>query len=83
MERSAPSLKVRARRSTPAPTTPELRPCRSPWPAAGKGRQIVPSPGTKRVSRIEENTGADGLTLTADQTATLDRSSRAEGAHHT
>jgi len=48
-----------------------------------KGDDIVPIPGTKRVSRIEENTAADGLTLTAEQIAILDRLTPAEGGHHT
>jgi aryl-alcohol dehydrogenase-like predicted oxidoreductase len=48
-----------------------------------KGHDIVPIPGTKRVSRVEENIGADGVTLTADQIATLDKLSPAEGDHHT
>jgi aryl-alcohol dehydrogenase-like predicted oxidoreductase len=48
-----------------------------------KGDDIVPIPGTKHVSRVEENTAADGITLTADQIATLDRLTPAEGGHHT
>ena len=48
-----------------------------------KGEDIVPIPGTKRVARVEENTAADGVTLTADQLATLDRLTPAEGSHHT
>jgi aryl-alcohol dehydrogenase-like predicted oxidoreductase len=48
-----------------------------------KGDDIVPIPGTKRVARVEENTAADGVTLTADQIATLDRLTPAEGSHHT
>jgi aryl-alcohol dehydrogenase-like predicted oxidoreductase len=36
-----------------------------------KGDDIVPIPGTKRVSRVEEN-AADGLELTAEQVAELD-----------
>ena len=37
-----------------------------------KGDDAVPIPGTKHGSRAEENTAAD-ITLTAEQTATLDR----------
>ena len=48
-----------------------------------KGDDIVPIPGTKHVSRVEENTAAADLTLTADQTATLDQLTPAEGGHHT
>jgi len=47
-----------------------------------KGEDIVPIPGTKRVSRVEENTAAEALVLTADQIAALDRLRPAEGAHH-
>jgi len=35
-----------------------------------QGEDIVPIPGTKRVSRLEENAAADAITLTQDQ---LDR----------
>ncbi len=48
-----------------------------------KGDDIVPIPGTKRVARVEENTAADGLALTAAQLAALDRLTPAEGGHHT
>jgi aryl-alcohol dehydrogenase-like predicted oxidoreductase len=36
-----------------------------------QGDDIAPIPGTKRVSRVEENVGADALLLTPDQLATL------------
>jgi aryl-alcohol dehydrogenase-like predicted oxidoreductase len=36
-----------------------------------QGEGIAPIPGTKRVSRLEENLGADALTLTDEQVATL------------
>ena len=36
-----------------------------------QGDDIVPIPGTKRVSRLEENVGAAELTLTADQLSRL------------
>ncbi|MFG1926474.1 aldo/keto reductase [Cryptosporangium sp. NPDC048952] len=48
-----------------------------------KGDDIVPIPGTKRVSRVEENIAADGVELTADQIAALDALPVAEGGHHT
>ena len=47
-----------------------------------KGGDVVPIPGTKRVSRVGENTAADGIELTAEQIATLDRLTPAEGGHH-
>jgi aryl-alcohol dehydrogenase-like predicted oxidoreductase len=37
-----------------------------------KGPHVIPIPGTKRVSRIEENAGAGGVILDANQVATLD-----------
>ncbi len=48
-----------------------------------KGDDIVPIPGTKRMSRVEENTGADAVELTPDQIAALDALPPAEGGHHT
>ena len=48
-----------------------------------KGNDIVPIPGTKRVSRVEENTAADAIELTPEQIATLDALPPAEGGHHT
>jgi aryl-alcohol dehydrogenase-like predicted oxidoreductase len=37
-----------------------------------KGDDIAPIPGTKRVSRLEENIAADGIELTAEQVSKLD-----------
>ncbi|HEU5027145.1 MAG TPA: aldo/keto reductase [Spirillospora sp.] len=36
-----------------------------------QGDDIAPIPGTKRVHRVEENTAADGVELTAEQLARL------------
>jgi aryl-alcohol dehydrogenase-like predicted oxidoreductase len=47
-----------------------------------KGEDIVPIPGTKRVSRVEENTAAADVRLTAEQIAALDQLTPAEGGHH-
>ncbi|MGU3290872.1 aldo/keto reductase [Williamsia sp. M5A3_1d] len=47
-----------------------------------QGDDIAPIPGTRRVSRVEENTAADGVTLTADQLARLDDLTPAAGARH-
>jgi aryl-alcohol dehydrogenase-like predicted oxidoreductase len=38
-----------------------------------QGDDIAPIPGTKRVSRLEENAAADGIELTSDQLARLGR----------
>jgi aryl-alcohol dehydrogenase-like predicted oxidoreductase len=38
-----------------------------------QGDDIAPIPGTKRVSRLEENAAADGIELTPDQLARLGR----------
>jgi aryl-alcohol dehydrogenase-like predicted oxidoreductase len=47
-----------------------------------KGPDIVPIPGTKRVTRLEENVGADAVELTANQLARLDRLTPPVGGHH-
>jgi aryl-alcohol dehydrogenase-like predicted oxidoreductase len=47
-----------------------------------KGDDIVPIPGTKRVSRLEENLAADGIELTPDHLRRLDRLPPPAGAHH-
>jgi aryl-alcohol dehydrogenase-like predicted oxidoreductase len=47
-----------------------------------RGDDIVPIPGTKRVTRLEENTAADALTLAPDQIAQLDTLAEAAGNHH-
>ncbi|AGZ41303.1 aldo/keto reductase [Actinoplanes friuliensis] len=48
-----------------------------------QGDDIVPIPGTKRVSRVEENVGADAVELTPEQVATLTALPAPEGGHHT
>jgi hypothetical protein len=40
------------------------------------------SPGTKRVSRVEENTAADAVELSAAQLDTLNNLTPAAGEHH-
>jgi len=47
-----------------------------------QGDDIAPIPGTKRVSRLEENVGADALVLSADQLATLDAIDAPAGARY-
>lgn len=47
-----------------------------------KGSDIVPIPGTKRVTRLEENAGADAVELTPDQLSRLDRLTPPMGGHH-
>jgi aryl-alcohol dehydrogenase-like predicted oxidoreductase len=48
-----------------------------------QGDDIVPIPGTKRVSRVAENTAADAVELTPEQVAALTALPAAEGGHHT
>ncbi len=48
-----------------------------------QGTDIAPIPGTKRVSRVEENTAADGVELTAGQLAELSALPPAAGETHT
>lgn len=47
-----------------------------------KGDGIAPIPGTRRVRRVEENTAADGIELTAGQISQLDGLPPAAGDHH-
>ena len=47
-----------------------------------KGDDIAPIPGTKRVSRVQENTAADGIELTAGQVSKLDNLTPALGSTH-
>ena len=47
-----------------------------------KGDDIAPIPGTKQVSRIEENTAADSIELTAEQISKLNNITPAAGDHH-
>jgi aryl-alcohol dehydrogenase-like predicted oxidoreductase len=47
-----------------------------------QGEDVAPIPGTKRVSRVEENTAADAIELSADQLARLDDLQPAAGARH-
>jgi len=47
-----------------------------------KGTDIAPIPGTKHVSRVEENVGADAIELSASQIERLDELPPAAGEHH-
>ncbi|MBF4632577.1 aldo/keto reductase [Clavibacter michiganensis subsp. phaseoli] len=47
-----------------------------------QGDDIAPIPGTRRVTRVEENTAADGVQLTASQLERLDQLTPAVGARH-
>ena len=47
-----------------------------------QGDDIAPIPGTRRVARVEENTAADGIVLTADQLRRLDDLTPAAGERH-
>ena len=47
-----------------------------------QGDDIAPIPGTKRVSRVEENTAADGIELSAEQIERLDNLTPATGERH-
>ncbi|WP_399880416.1 aldo/keto reductase [Streptomyces sp. BBFR51] len=48
-----------------------------------QGDDIAPIPGTKRVTRVEENTAADGVTLTSEQIDKLGGLPPAAGETHT
>jgi len=47
-----------------------------------QGDDIVPIPGTKRVARVEENTAADAVQLSAAQIDKLSKVTPAAGEHH-
>ncbi|KUL29715.1 aldo/keto reductase [Actinoplanes awajinensis] len=47
-----------------------------------RGTDIAPIPGTRRVARVEENTAADTVELTAGQLERLDALEPAAGARH-
>jgi aryl-alcohol dehydrogenase-like predicted oxidoreductase len=47
-----------------------------------RGEDIAPIPGTRRVSRVEENTAADSIELTTDQIERLNSLQPAAGARH-
>ena len=57
---------------------------RSPWPGCSpRATTSCPIPGTKRVSRVEENTAADGVNSRPSRSGTLDQLTPAQGGHHT
>jgi aryl-alcohol dehydrogenase-like predicted oxidoreductase len=47
-----------------------------------RGQDIAPIPGTRRVSRVEENTAADAVELTSDQLDRLNALQPAAGERH-
>jgi aryl-alcohol dehydrogenase-like predicted oxidoreductase len=47
-----------------------------------RGDDIAPIPGTRRVTRVEENTAADGLALSREQLDKLTNITPAVGDHH-
>jgi aryl-alcohol dehydrogenase-like predicted oxidoreductase len=47
-----------------------------------RGDDIAPIPGTRRVSRVEENTAADAIELSVDQLARLEALDPPAGARH-
>jgi len=47
-----------------------------------KGDDIAPIPGTRRVSRVEENTAADGIELSPEQVERLNNLTPAAGERH-
>jgi aryl-alcohol dehydrogenase-like predicted oxidoreductase len=47
-----------------------------------QGADIAPIPGTRRVARVEENTAADTVVLTADELQRLNALTPATGARH-
>ena len=62
-----------AREATPGQVALAWLLAQHPW--------VVPIPGTRRVSRIEENAGSTGVALSADDIADLDALARRIGVH--
>jgi aryl-alcohol dehydrogenase-like predicted oxidoreductase len=62
-----------AREATPGQVALAWLLAQYPW--------VVPIPGTRRVSRIEENAGSTGVALSADDIADLDALARRIGVH--
>jgi diketogulonate reductase-like aldo/keto reductase len=50
--------------------------------ALAQGDDIAPIPGTKRVARVEENTGADAIELSTKQLHRLNNLTPAAGERH-
>ncbi len=70
-------------RLRPSPPRPAPHPPRSRWPGySAQGDDIAPIPGTKRVARVEENTAADGIALSAEQIERLNNLTPAAGERH-
>lgn len=71
-------------RSRPSRRPPHVTPAQIAlaWLLA-QGDDIAPIPGTKRVTRVEENTAADAVELTAEQLDTLTALPPAAGDTHT
>ena len=70
-------------RSRPSPPRSDATPAQVAlaWLLA-QGDDIAPIPGTKRVSRVEENTAADQLELSAEQIERLNNLTPAAGERH-
>ena len=70
-------------RSRPSPPRSDATPAQVAlaWLLA-QGDDIAPIPGTKRVSRVEENTAADGIELSAEQLQRLNDLTPAAGERH-
>ena len=51
-------------------------------PGLYPGWPNTPIPGTKRVARVEENTAADGIELSAEQVERLNHLTPAAGERH-
>jgi diketogulonate reductase-like aldo/keto reductase len=75
------SLQLVAWRGNHPSSTPHRRRYTLAWLLA-QGDDTAPIPGTKRVSRIEENTAADAIALSGDQIARLDDLAPATGDRH-
>jgi len=71
---SAARFQARGANGSPTPFANVSWPRCCPWEIA--------IPGTKRVSRVEENTAADGVVLSTEQIDKLNNLAPAAGDHH-
>ena len=66
----------------PSPPKPVPRRRKSHWPGSSPRATTSPIPGTKRVTRVEENVAASAVTLSPEQVAKLDNLTPPAGDHH-
>ena len=79
--RAQPAHRRRGRRPSPPRLDATPAQIALAWLLA-QGDDIAPIPGTRRVARVEENTAADGIELSAEQIERLNNLTPAAGERH-